>query len=271
MKIDISTVIGLLIAIGMVGMGMVLATGGDMALLIALFINQPSSAAITIGGSIGGTIASFPLSNISRLGTVIQKAAFEDPQNTAYGDLITELVDYATEARRNGVLALDARTEEIEDLFIKNGIQLAVDGTAPEQIEEIMTLELEYLKKRHEANQGMVLKWAELAPAFGMIGTLIGLIAMLANLSDPDAIGPAMAIALITTMYGSMLANMICIPVAGKLQVRTAEEVTRKEIIISGILAIQNGDNPRIVKQKLLTFVTQDVRDVVNAAEAEAA
>ena len=132
-----------------------------------------------------------------------------------------------------------------------------------------MTLELEYLQKRHEDNQAMVLKWAELAPAFGMIGTLIGLIAMLANLSDPDAIGPAMAVALITTMYGSMLANMFCIPIAGKLQMRTKEEVTRKEIIISAILSIQNGDNPRIVKQKLLTFVTQDIRDVVNASESE--
>lgn len=236
-------------------MGMLLAAGGDIPLFMALFVNQPDSAAITIGGSLGGTIISFPMSRIKTLGQVATKAAMEDPQNTAYGELVNEMVDYATEARRNGVLALDARTEEIEDEFIKNGIQLAVDGTAPEQIEEILYLELESLQKRHEEGQAMVLKWAELAPAYGMIGTLVGLIAMLANLSDPDSIGPSMAIALITTMYGSMVANMFCIPLANKLQQRTKEEVVRREMIISSILSIQNGDNPRIVKQKLLTFL----------------
>ncbi len=267
MKLDITTVIGLSIAICLVIMGMLLAVNGDIPLLIALFLYQPSSAAITVGGSIGGTIASFPLQKISRLGVVISKAVMEDAANTAYGDLIKEMVDYATEARRNGVLALDARTEEIDDPFIRGGIQLAVDGTAPEQIQEIMELELGSLRKRHRENQAMVLKWAELAPAFGMIGTLVGLIAMLANLGNPDAIGPAMALALVTTLYGSMLANMICIPIAGKLQQRTSEEVVRKEIIISAILSIQNGDNPRIVQKKLLTFVTKDIRNEVASSE----
>ena len=128
-------------------------------------------------------------------------------------------------------------------------------------------MELEYLVKRHDENQAMVLKWAELAPAFGMIGTLVGLIAMLANLSNPDTIGPAMAIALITTMYGSMVANMLCIPLAGKLQHRTKEEVTRKEMIISAILSIQGGDNPRIVKQKLLTYIPPNLRKAIMASE----
>ena len=269
MKLDITSFIGLALAGGLVSLGMLLATGGDIPLLIVLFIYQPASAALTIGGSIGGTLASFPMQKISRLGLVISKGIFEDPKNTAYGDLIAEMVDYATEARRNGVLALDARTEDIEDPFIKNGIQLAVDGTAPEQIQEIMELELDSLMIRHRDNQGMMLKWAELAPAFGMIGTLVGLIAMLANLSDPDAIGPAMALALVTTLYGSMLANMVCIPIATKLQQRTQDEVVRKQIIISAILSIQNGDNPRIVQKKLLTYVTKSVRDQVNAAEAK--
>jgi chemotaxis protein MotA len=267
MKLDLSTIIGLIVAWGLVFMGMFLATGGDMALLIALFINQPSSAAITIGGSIGGVIISFPFYKLTKLVSVFMKGVMEDPKNTAYGELIEEMVEYATEARRNGVLALDARTEEIHDPFIKKGIQLAVDGTAPEQIEEILALELEYLGKRHADNQAMVLKWAELAPAFGMIGTLIGLIAMLANLSDPDAIGPSMAIALITTLYGSMLANMFCIPIAAKLEGRTKEEVVRKEIVISAVLSIQNGDNPRIVQQKLMTYVPPSDRENISSGE----
>lgn len=265
---DISSIIGLGGAAAIVALGMLLATGGDVGLVIALFVNQPSSAAITIGGSILGTLACFPMAKFTKMGSVMGAAFGENPKITAHKELIEELVDYATEARRNGVLALDARTEEIDDNFIKSGIQLAVDGTAPEQIKEIMELDLDALMARHKANQGLLLKWAELAPAFGMIGTLVGLVAMLANLSDPDAIGPAMAVALITTLYGSMVANMLLIPMASKLQMRTMEEVTYKEIIISAILAIQNGDNPRIVQKKLLTYATQDIRDELEAAEA---
>lgn len=267
MKLDLTSAIGTFLSCGLVFLGMILATGGDLGLVIALFVYQPSSAAITVGGSIAGTVMCFPMQKISKLGSVFAASFFENPKITAYKDLIEEMVEYATEARRNGVLALDARTGDIEDPFIKNGIQLAVDGTAPEQIQEIMELELDALMARHQNNQGMVLKWGELAPAFGMIGTLVGLVAMLANLSDPDAIGPAMALALITTLYGSMLANMVCIPLAGKLQQRTMEEVVYKQIVISAILAIQNGDNPRIVQKKLLTYVTQDVRDELQSGE----
>jgi chemotaxis protein MotA len=264
---DLSTILGLAIGWGMVLIGMLLAAGGDIPLFIALFVNQPSSAAITIVGSLGGVMINFPMGLITNLGKVLPKAAIPDAKNAAYADLIEEMVNYATEARRNGVLALDAKTEEIEDDFIKNGIQLAVDGTAPEQIEEIMQLELESLQRRHEDNQNVLMKWAELAPAFGMIGTLVGLIAMLANLSDPDSIGPSMAIALITTMYGSMVANMVCIPIAGKLKERTKEEIVRKEMIISGILSIQNGDNPRIVQQKLATFVPPSIKATLSSEE----
>lgn len=263
MKIDVTTIGGLTLGTGMVLMGMVLASGGDINLFIAMFINQPDSAAITVGGSFGGTMATFPLYKFKKIFTVFARSAVTDPANTAHVELINEMVEYATEARRNGVLALDAKTEEIQDPFIKNGIQLAVDGTAPEQIEEIMTLEIDAIKKRHEDNQGMILKWAELAPAYGMIGTLVGLIAMLANLADPDAIGPSMAVALVTTMYGSMVANMFCIPIAGKLKMNTQDELTRKEMIVASILSIQNGDNPRIVKQKLLTYVPSEIRSQV--------
>jgi chemotaxis protein MotA len=264
MKIDLSTIIGLVIGFGMVIMGMVMAAEGEMSLFIALYINQPSSAAITIGGSLGGVITAFPFSRLKRLGKLFSLATKENTLVTNYGALISKLVEFATEARRNGVLALDSKLETIEDDFLKNGLQLAIDGTAPEQIEEILGSEIDNLKNRHGINHDMILRWAELAPAFGMIGTLIGLIAMLANLSDPDAIGPSMAIALVTTFYGSVLANMICIPVAQKLQVRTDEESLYKEIILSGILSIQSGDNPRIVEQKLLTYVTKDVRSAVS-------
>lgn len=267
MKPDISTLAGALLGFGMVGMGLVLATGGDIGLLMALYIYQPSSAAITVGGSLGAVVLSTPLERVKLLIPIMKSAAFDNAANSSPVDLINQMVDFATEARRNGVLALDSRTEEIEDTFIKNGIQLAVDGTAPEQIEEILELEVSSLQKRHEDNQTVITTWAEMAPAYGMIGTLIGLVAMLANMSDPSSIGPSMAIALLTTMYGSMLANMVCIPLANKLKAKTGLEVLRKQMIISAVLAIQNGDNPRIVKQKLLTYVTADIRDALNVDE----
>ncbi|MFT4553531.1 MAG: chemotaxis protein MotA [Chlamydiales bacterium] len=262
---DTGTIIGFAGAWGLVFMGMLLATGGDFGLVIALFIYQPSSAAITIGGSMLGVVMVYPLEKVTKIGGVFGMSFNYNPKITALKELVLELVDYATEARRNGVLALDARTEDIEDPFIKGGIQLAVDGTAPEQIAEIMNLELDALQARHQNGQGMVLKWAELGPAFGMIGTLVGLVAMLANLDNPDTIGPAMAVALITTLYGSMLANMLCIPLVGKLQERTKEEVVYKQMIIAAILAIQNGDNPRIVQKKLLTYVTADIKEEIEA------
>ena len=267
MKLDFSTISGVILAVGFVFMGMFLATGGDLPLLVALFINQPGSAAITVGGSVGGVIISFPFSKLKTLAPIFMKSVTEPSKVTEYGTIIAEMVEYASEARRNGVLSLDARTEKIQDPFIKKGIQLAVDGTAPEQIEEILELEIEYLTKRHADNQGMILKWAELAPAFGMIGTLIGLIAMLANLSDPEAIGPAMALALITTLYGSMIANIVCIPAAAKLATRTKEELVKNEIVISAVLSIQNGDNPRIVEQKLLTYLPYSLRGVETLRE----
>jgi len=269
MKIDISTMIGIALGFGMILTGLVLAAGGDMGLLMALYINQPAAFAITVGGSLGAVFMSFPIEKIKTSAKLLMKYTFSDPKNTAYDDLIKEMSDYAMEARRNGVLALDARTEEIEDPFIKTGIQLAVDGTSPDKIEEIMSQEKASMEKRHEDNQAVLLKWGEMAPAYGMIGTLVGLVAMLANMSDPSTIGPSMAVALITTMYGSMVANMICIPFASKLQIRTAEEVNRKQMIIDGILAIQNGDNPRVVKQKLLTYVEPVLREKLSGEETE--
>lgn len=269
MKIDLSSMIGLGLGFGMIFMGLILAAGGDIGLLMALYINQPTSFALTVGGSLGAVFMATPLERMINLSKVLMRYVFHDPKNCAYGDLISEMVEYATEARRNGVLALDAKTEEIEDTFIKNGIQLAVDGTAPEQIEEILSQDVDSMAKRHEDNQNVLMKWAEMAPAYGMIGTLVGLVAMLANMSDPSTIGPSMAVAIITTMYGSMVANMICIPIANKLQVRTAEEVSRKRMIIDAILAIQNGDNPRIVKQKLLTYVEPNVRALIGDDEEQ--
>ncbi|MCA9438242.1 MAG: MotA/TolQ/ExbB proton channel family protein, partial [Candidatus Omnitrophica bacterium] len=150
--------------------------------------------------------------------------------------------------------------EEIDDKFLETGIRLAVDGVEPELIKEILQTEITFIEDRHKKGSGMFLNIGLSAPAFGMIGTLIGLVAMLQNLSDPSSIGPPMAVALLTTLYGAIVANAFANPVAEKLMARSAEEILAKEVTIEGIMAIQSGDNPRIVEQRLLAFLPPSMR-----------
>jgi chemotaxis protein MotA len=188
-----------------------------------------------------------------KLPKIAAKALFTKP--TIPARLIEQLVELAEVARRDGILALEGMTEEMDEPFLVNGLRMAVDGTDPEIIESIMETELENVIERHEAGRGLLEALGKYAPAFGMIGTLIGLVAMLANMDDPSLIGAGMAAALITTLYGSLLANVIFLPMADKLALRSQEEVLNKTIIIQGVMAIQSGDNPRNVASKLMTFL----------------
>ena len=157
-------------------------------------------------------------------------------------------------ARREGILALESHASEAEDEFLGKSIQLAIDGTAPELIRDILTTEVAFMEDRHNRGQSILIAMGTSAPAFGMIGTLIGLVQMLAGMEDPSSIGLGMAVALLTTLYGAVLANVFFLPTAGKLKVRTAGELLVKEITIEGILSIQSGDNPRILLEKLISF-----------------
>jgi chemotaxis protein MotA len=169
--------------------------------------------------------------------------------------LIKQLVELAEVARRDGILALENMTEKVDDEFLVSGIQMAVDGTDPEVIRTVMETELENLIERHETSKGLLDAIGKYAPAFGMIGTLIGLVAMLSNMDDPSKIGSGMAAALLTTLYGALIANLAVLPMADKLALRSSEEVLAKSIIIQGVMSIQAGDNPRNVFSKLMTFV----------------
>ena len=151
----------------------------------------------------------------------------------------------------------------VKNAFIHKSVQLAIDGTAPELIKDILTTELAFLEDRHALGQSILTTMGAMAPAFGMIGTLIGLVAMLATMDDPSTIGKSMAVALLTTLYGALLANVIFIPCASKLKVRTSTELLSKEIIIEGILSIQSGDNPRVVEQKLKAFISPALREQI--------
>ena len=218
-----------------------------------------ASAIITIGGSISGTLASFKLKdflNGLKCFTLTMKEKTMDPAVT-----IKNVLDLANTARKEGLLALEEAANQIEDDFLKKGIMLVVDGTDPELVRGIMETDMSCVESRHKKNIAVWEKWAELGPAWGMIGTLIGLILMLNNMDDPSTIGPAMAVALVTTLYGSLIANWICNPTAAKLKENNDIEMMLKEITVEGILSIQAGENPRVIEEKLKSFLSPSARE----------
>lgn len=251
---DLSTLIGVIAGMSIVVLG-IMSSGS-----LTSFIDIPS-VYITIGGTTAATIISFPIGDLVGAVSVIKKTIFTKVQPVT--ETIATLVSFAERARREGILALERHMEEIEDEFLSKGIQLAVDGTEPELMRSILTTELDYVEKRHATGQGLVAMYGTLGPAFGMIGTLIGLVLMLQTMSDPSSIGPQMAVALITTFYGALIANLFCIPLVNKLKRRSEEEILVKEMMIEGILSIQSGDNPRIVEQKLTSFISPKLRRAI--------
>jgi chemotaxis protein MotA len=249
--VDIATLIGLLL--GIACMMLAVFIGGSFA----AYVNLPSFV-IVVGGAFAATLTAYPLARFLKLPKVTAKALLGKPADPVH--LIRRLVELAETARRDGILALEALTEEMDEPFLVGGLRMAVDGTDPEVIQAIMETELENLMERHESGRGILEALGRYAPAFGMIGTLIGLVAMLVNMDDPSKIGVGMATALITTLYGSVLANVVFLPMADKLAQRSNEEVLNKTIIIQGVMAIQSGDNPRNVEAKLLTFLPPSAR-----------
>jgi chemotaxis protein MotA len=248
---DIATIFG--IASGMFLIFYAIATKGSLLIFVSF-----SSAMIVLGGTIAATLIHYPLSDVLSVAGVVKKAFLHKSPHPA--ETIRNLVRFAEMARKEGILSLENEMEKVKDNFLRQGIQLAADGTEPEMMRSILGTELAYLQERHELGQGIFNSMGTYAPAFGMIGTLIGLVLMLSSMEDPSTIGPAMAVALITTFYGSLLANLIFLPIAGKLKTRSGQEVMIKELILEGVLSIQSGDNPRIVEQKLTSFVAPKLR-----------
>jgi chemotaxis protein MotA len=253
---DIATIIG--IAAGVILILSAIASGGNFG----MFIHVPSML-IVFGGTIAATLINFPLADVIGVIKTVKNAFLHKAAPPT--EIIKTVVVFATTARRDGILALESKASEAGDEFLEKSVQLAVDGTAPELIKDILTTELAFLEERHSLGQGVFTSMGTFAPAFGMIGTLIGLISMLAALEDPSMIGEGMATALITTFYGAFIANLIFLPIAGKLKVRTRREILTKEVIIEGILSIQSGDNPRVVEQKLKAFIAPTLRDQVES------
>ena len=217
------------------------------------------SVIITIGGSIAGVLASNKLKDFI-IGLKSISLAFKEKVIDP-GAVISNIIDLSNVARKEGLLALEEASNDIEDPFLKKGIMLVVDGTDPELVRGILETELTCLEERHKKVISFWEKWAELGPAWGMIGTLIGLVNMLNNMDDASSIGPSMAVALITTLYGSIIANWLCNPVATKMKVNNDLEVIIKEVMVEGLLSIQAGENPRVIEEKLKSFLSPAVRN----------
>lgn len=247
---DIASILGLVICFGMVILG--IATSGGIA-TIGNFIDIPS-VAITFGGAFAAILASYTLQDfLAGLKSFV--LIFKLPTiNTS--EMIRKIIELSNIARKEGLLSLEEATADMEDEFLKKGILLIVDGTDPELVRAIMETELVSIEARHKSKISFWESVGSMGPAWGMIGTLVGLVNMLQNMSDPNSIGPSMATALITTLYGSLLANWICAPVANKLKNNNELEMMEKEIMIEGLLSIQAGENPRVIEEKLKSFLS---------------
>ena len=247
---DIASLAGILLGAVMFVFG-VYCNGGITSLKNMLDV---ASIVITVGGSISGVLGANKLPdfiNGLKGAALAFKERTEDPSET-----IKKIIELSNIARKEGLLALEEAANNIDDEFMNKGVMLVVDGTDPELVRGIMETSLPWMEDRHKKVIGFWEKWAELGPAWGMIGTLIGLIIMLKNMQDSSTIGPSMSVALVTTLYGSLIANWLCNPIASKLKVNNEREVALKEMIVEGLLSIQAGENPRVIEEKLKSFLT---------------
>jgi chemotaxis protein MotA len=260
--LDIATIVGIVTAFGLIVWSILL--GGSLSGFI-----DPPSVAVVVGGTMGALLISFPLPKFLSMINIFKKTflfTLEEP-NVVIG----KMVGYAERARREGMLALEEDSENETDEFLRKGLRLAVDGTDPQLLEKILETDVEQIENRHSEGAKILSTGGTFAPAFGMIGTLIGLVNMLSSLEDPTQIGAGMATALITTFYGAVLANSFFLPLSSKLETRSKEEMVIKNMIIEGIMAIQSGDSPRIVEEKLKSFLSPTVRKKVEQAKEKAA
>lgn len=242
---DIATLIG--IAVSFVLIGEAIALGGDFS----IFINFPSML-IVVGGTFGATLTNFPPREILRiLRESARTIAMRQPKAEA---VLEQFMTYAYRSRREGILALEPVIQKIEDPYLKKGLQLTVDGLEPDSIRAIMNSEIDNAYNRHSAAVDFWNSMASYAPALGMIGTVIGLVQMLRSMNDPSVIGPAMAVALITTFYGAVMANLLFLPICGKIKHRARQENFIMEMQMAGVLCIARGENPRILREILEGF-----------------
>lgn len=248
---DLATIVGMIGALALIVISMLMS--GELG----MFVNAPSLV-IVVGGTLFAVMAKYGLGQFLGAVKVAGKSfAVKLPDPNA---LIDEIVTLADEARKGGLLSLEGK--EVSSDFLQRGIQLLVDGHDPDVVKSLLSIDKNKAQERHTVGASIFAAMAEMAPAMGMIGTLIGLVAMLANMDDPKAIGPAMAVALLTTLYGAVIANAMCGPISDKLKLRAAEEAMIKSLVIDALLAIQGGQNPRVIDSMLRNYLPEGKRVV---------
>jgi chemotaxis protein MotA len=253
---DLATLLGVILGFTVIGWAIML--GGSWV----IFVDMPS-VAITIGGMLCATLIHFSLPQFLGVFSVVKKTIVSRiPQPS---ELIQKMVNCAAINRRDGAIALEQEINKVNNTFFAKGLQMLVDGQKPEEIRDLLSMEIQYLQDRHADGKKILEFMGSAAPAFGMVGTLIGLVQMLKNLQSPDQIGAGMAVALITTFYGAILANLIFLPLAGKLGLYSKAETTTKEMILEGVCAIAYGANPSGVREKMQIFLSQSKREAVKA------
>ena len=258
---DIATLIGIIVSFGLVIISIMM--GGDGT----WFINTPSLM-IVFGGTMGATLLAYPLAEVLSVFKVAKHVFMHKSQSI--GELIPLVTGFAKKARQEGILSFESQLESIEDSFLVQGIQMAIDGMESSAIEDVMTTEIIYLEERHRLGSEIFTTMGGFAPAIGMLGTIIGLVQMLMQMEDPSQIGAPMAVALLTTFYGTILANLVFIPIAGKLKTRSKQEILVKQMVLQGVLSIQSGDNHRVVEQKLKAFIAPKARSTADLEPANA-
>jgi chemotaxis protein MotA len=256
--LDLASVFGL--AGGIAVIMVTILISGDLA----GYIHLPSIIC-TFGGTICMTIMAFPIKKLKEGFSSLKHVFFYTESDSE--NVIKSIIDLANVARKEGLLALEEAAQQLKDDFLQKGVLLIVDGTDPELVRNILETELSFIEERHKSNQGVFEYMAGIGPGFGMLGTLIGLINMLANLSDPSTVGPNMAVAIITTLYGSLIQNVFCNPVINKLKLRSSQESLMKEVMLEGMLSIQAGENPRIIEEKLKAFMSPKLRRTLDSAK----
>jgi chemotaxis protein MotA len=247
-----SSIIGLAIAFIGLYAGAVMEGSNPMAVL------NPSAMLIVLGGTLGAVITGTSFESVKNIPKLFKKAFIAEPADL--NGKVVELVGYAESARRDGLLALDEVTSTIEDPYTKKGLQLVVDGTDPELVADILEAENDAMRKRHSAAVQPFDKAGGYAPTMGIIGTVFGLIHVLANLDKPETLGPSISAAFIATLLGVASANVLYLPVSARLKQLSQDELHFRALIVEGILSIQAGDNPRVVQEKLITFVPPSMR-----------
>jgi len=255
--VDIASAAGIGLAFAAVILSMVMEGGNPAAL-----VSHPAPIILVLGGTLGATMSGYSMKDLSAVPKVAMKAFMPGPPQDPT-EAIETVVHFSDRARRDGLLALEDEVKEVEDPFLRKGLQLAIDGTDPEIVREVLETEISALRERHKVGAQFFANMGAFAPTLGIIGTVLGLVHMLENLSDPSSMGPLIAAAFVATLWGVMTANLIYLPISNKLKRASAEEIHHKELVLEGVLSIQAGANPRTVTEKLKSYLPPAEREEI--------